>query len=138
MAEFYYKKRKNYPAARVFYNEAITVAPNSDTASTAGERLEEIETKSVALREKQAEWLMKQMEKAQKANAKKRGSSPPPPQPNPTEATIESPPDGSAAPQSAPSTAPAPEPVPTETDQSAYDASEEEEAKPKKKFLGIF
>lgn len=141
MAEFYYKKRDNYPAARVFYNEAITVAPNSDTAATAGERLEEIETKSVALREKQAEWLMKQMEKIDKAAAKERASRPPT-QPNPTEATIESAPDDASAPSTPPSTAPDPapapeEPPPTESAQSALGETEKEPVK-KKKFLGIF
>lgn len=138
MAEFYYKKRTNYPAARVFYNEAITVAPNSETATTAGERLEEIETKSVALRQKQAEWLMKQMEKIDKAAAKRKASEPPA-QSDPTEVTIESAPSETdaptAPPSTAPDTAPAPEPPPTESTQSA---AEEPEPAKKKKFLGIF
>ncbi len=39
MGEFYYKKRKNYLAARVFFNESITVAPNSVSAGKARDYL---------------------------------------------------------------------------------------------------
>ncbi len=39
MGEFYYKKRKNIEAARVFFNEAITVAPNSNSAQNARDYL---------------------------------------------------------------------------------------------------
>lgn len=39
MGEFYYKKRKNLLAARVFFNEAITVAPNSKSAFKARDYL---------------------------------------------------------------------------------------------------
>ncbi len=39
MGEFYYKKRKNYEAARIFFNEAITVAPNSNSAQHARDYL---------------------------------------------------------------------------------------------------
>ncbi len=39
MGEFYYKKRKNYVAARIFFNEAITVAPNSNSAQYARDYL---------------------------------------------------------------------------------------------------
>jgi outer membrane protein assembly factor BamD len=43
MADFYYDKRKRYQAARVFYNEAITLAPTSQIAETARERLAQLE-----------------------------------------------------------------------------------------------
>ena len=39
IAEFYLKKRNYYPGAKQFFNEAITVAPNSETAEEARVRL---------------------------------------------------------------------------------------------------
>ena len=39
IADFYFYKRDNYAAARVFYNEAITIYPDSPTAATARTRL---------------------------------------------------------------------------------------------------
>lgn len=44
MADFYFFKRDNYKAARVFYNEAITVYPDSEVALKARERLAEVDT----------------------------------------------------------------------------------------------
>ncbi|MDX2186178.1 MAG: tetratricopeptide repeat protein [Opitutaceae bacterium] len=52
MAEFYYKKRKNYKAAKVFYNEAITVFPESDVADEARKRLEQVNADEVKAEEK--------------------------------------------------------------------------------------
>jgi len=43
MADFYFYKRDNYTAARVFYNEAITVYPDSPVAQVAKARLAEVE-----------------------------------------------------------------------------------------------
>ena len=43
MGEFYYKKRSNYVAAQVFFNEAITVAPTSPSANKAREYLAAID-----------------------------------------------------------------------------------------------
>ncbi|TVR53852.1 MAG: outer membrane protein assembly factor BamD [Puniceicoccaceae bacterium] len=43
LADFYFFRRDNYRAARVFYNEAITVAPNSEAAALARKRLERLE-----------------------------------------------------------------------------------------------
>jgi len=43
MADFYYFKRSRYQAARVFYNEAITIAPTSESATLARERLAQLE-----------------------------------------------------------------------------------------------
>jgi outer membrane protein assembly factor BamD len=43
MADFYYFKRSRYQAARVFYNEAITIAPNSESATLARERIAQLE-----------------------------------------------------------------------------------------------
>jgi outer membrane protein assembly factor BamD len=46
MADFYFFKRDNYKAARVFYNEAITVYPNSEVAAKARARLAEVEAEA--------------------------------------------------------------------------------------------
>ncbi|MFO1446626.1 MAG: outer membrane protein assembly factor BamD [Opitutaceae bacterium] len=44
IADFYFYKRDNYAAARVFYNEAITVYPDSTVAQKAREQLAKVET----------------------------------------------------------------------------------------------
>src|SRR3954471_24956436 len=46
MADFYFYKRSNFKAARVFYNEAITAYPESDIAKRAKLRLADVEAKS--------------------------------------------------------------------------------------------
>lgn len=43
MADFYYYKRDRYQAARVFYNEAITIAPTSEAAESARQKLAQLE-----------------------------------------------------------------------------------------------
>lgn len=43
IADFYFEKRDNYTAARVFYNEAITVYPDSEIAAHARQRLAEVD-----------------------------------------------------------------------------------------------
>ncbi|MDQ8197627.1 tetratricopeptide repeat protein [Pelagicoccus enzymogenes] len=43
MGDFYYFKRSKYDAAKILYNEAITIAPLSQTAQTAKTRLEKID-----------------------------------------------------------------------------------------------
>jgi outer membrane protein assembly factor BamD len=43
IGDFYFYKRDNYKAARVFYNEAITSYPDSDAAALARKRLAEVE-----------------------------------------------------------------------------------------------
>ncbi len=48
MAEFYHYKRHNYVAAKVFYNEAITIYPNSPVALKARARLDTIAPKLAA------------------------------------------------------------------------------------------
>jgi len=45
MADYYFKYRKNYKAAKVFYNEAITVYPDSPVAKLAREKLVAVEAK---------------------------------------------------------------------------------------------
>ncbi|MBI2813085.1 MAG: tetratricopeptide repeat protein [Opitutae bacterium] len=45
IADYYYKHRRNYKAARVFYNEAITVYPDSAVAKQAREKLVDIDAK---------------------------------------------------------------------------------------------
>lgn len=44
MGDFYYYKRSQYDAAKILYNEAITIAPLSRSAETARVRLDKIET----------------------------------------------------------------------------------------------
>jgi outer membrane protein assembly factor BamD len=46
IADFYFYRRKNYKAARVFYNEAITAYPESSIAQRAKLRLADVEAKS--------------------------------------------------------------------------------------------
>lgn len=46
MADFYFYKRSNFKAARVFYNEAITAYPESAVAAKAKARLVEVEAKA--------------------------------------------------------------------------------------------
>ena len=48
IGDFYFYKRDNYPAARVFYNEAITSYPDSDVAKRARVRLNDVEAKANA------------------------------------------------------------------------------------------
>lgn len=45
IADYYFSKRRNYKAAKVFYNEAITVYPNSTVAAKAAAQLAEVEAK---------------------------------------------------------------------------------------------
>jgi outer membrane protein assembly factor BamD len=45
MADYYLKHRRNYKAAKVFYNEAITVFPDSPVAQQAREKLLAVEAK---------------------------------------------------------------------------------------------
>jgi len=46
IGDFYFYKRDNYTAARVFYNEAITSYPNSDVAKAARAKLVEVDAKA--------------------------------------------------------------------------------------------
>jgi outer membrane protein assembly factor BamD len=46
MADFYFYKRSNYKAARVFYNEAITAYPESAIAQRAKNKLAEVEARA--------------------------------------------------------------------------------------------
>lgn len=46
IADFYFYKRDNYKAARVFYNEAITAYPESEVANRAKLRLADVEAKA--------------------------------------------------------------------------------------------
>ena len=48
IGDFYFYKRDNYTAARVFYNEAITSYPDSDVAKGARQRLAQVEMKANA------------------------------------------------------------------------------------------
>lgn len=46
LGDFYFYRRSNIPAARVFYNEAITIAPLSPTAGEARRKLIEVEARA--------------------------------------------------------------------------------------------
>jgi outer membrane protein assembly factor BamD len=46
IADFYFYKRSNYTAAKVFYNEAITAYPDSAIARRAKARLQDVEAKA--------------------------------------------------------------------------------------------
>ncbi len=46
IADFYFYKRSNFKAARVFYNEAITAYPESTIATRAKAKLVEVEAKA--------------------------------------------------------------------------------------------
>jgi outer membrane protein assembly factor BamD len=46
IGDFFFFKRDNYPAARVFYNEAITSYPDSDVARQARQRLADVDAKA--------------------------------------------------------------------------------------------
>jgi outer membrane protein assembly factor BamD len=46
IGDFYFYKRDNYTAARVFYNEAITAYPDSDAANQAKKKLVLVEAKA--------------------------------------------------------------------------------------------
>lgn len=46
LGDFYFYKRDNYAAARVFYNEAITSYPESPVAARAQQKLAEVEAKA--------------------------------------------------------------------------------------------
>jgi outer membrane protein assembly factor BamD len=48
IGDFYLDKRRNYTAAKVFYNEAITAYPDSPVAARAKTKLAEVETKAAA------------------------------------------------------------------------------------------
>jgi outer membrane protein assembly factor BamD len=45
IADYYYRHRRNYKAAKVFYNEAITVYPDSAVATEAREKLVAVDAK---------------------------------------------------------------------------------------------
>jgi outer membrane protein assembly factor BamD len=47
IADFYFYKRNNYVAAKVFYNEAITAYPESEIAGRAKKRLADVEAKAM-------------------------------------------------------------------------------------------
>lgn len=53
-ADFYYFKRSRYQAARVFYNEAITIAPTSAAADSARQKLALLEVDEAKYLERQA------------------------------------------------------------------------------------
>jgi outer membrane protein assembly factor BamD len=46
IGDFYFKKRRNYTAARVFYNEAITAYPDSPVAAEARQKLAQVDAQA--------------------------------------------------------------------------------------------
>ena len=57
IGHFYYKFRDNPDAALVFFNDAITVAPNSDFAAKAREMIDRIESGAPAPKSP-LQWLL--------------------------------------------------------------------------------
>ncbi len=55
MADFFYYKRSRYQAARVFYNEAITIAPTSAAADSAKKKLAQLDVDEARYLARQAE-----------------------------------------------------------------------------------
>ena len=49
LADYYFKNRKNYKGARVFYNEVITSFPDSEIAERARAKLEVVDEREAAL-----------------------------------------------------------------------------------------
>jgi outer membrane protein assembly factor BamD len=66
IADYYLKYRRNYKAARVFYNEAITDYPDSPTAAQARARLTKVDA------------LLAEQEKARTAPGGQSKPAPPP------------------------------------------------------------
>lgn len=90
MAEFYYLKRARYQAARVFYNEAITIAPTSESARIARERIAQLEVDEAKAEARKA----KQAQKKPGTLSRWFGGSrqpPPPPAPTPAAAPAAAP-----------------------------------------------
>lgn len=50
IGDFYFYKRDNFVAARVFYNEAITAYPDSTVAARARKRLSDVDAKAASIR----------------------------------------------------------------------------------------
>jgi len=48
IGDFYFRYRNNFHAARVFYNEAITISPQSPSAEEARQKLAQVELESAA------------------------------------------------------------------------------------------
>jgi len=76
--DFYYRHRNNYYAAKVFYNEAITIAPRSEAAEEARQRLEEVEKRlekreveAIAEKPQEAPSLEDMQRKAQQESRRK-------------------------------------------------------------------
>jgi len=60
VADFFFRRRANYTAARVFYNEAITIYPDSEVAALARQRLTQVEAaaaKAAKAPAKRKKWL---------------------------------------------------------------------------------
>ncbi len=78
IGDFYFHKRSNFHAAKVLYNEAITIAPKSSSAEMAREKLAMIETKEKKLggeQEAEAEReapTVEEMEKKAEKRAKRK------------------------------------------------------------------
>lgn len=57
LGDFYFNHRDNFHAARVFYNEAITIAPQSETAADARDKLAQVEIEQERHERKSKPWL---------------------------------------------------------------------------------
>jgi len=72
IALFYDKKHHNYVAAKVLYNDAITISPNSKTAEEARERLKLVEPKVAEQEARRAKRLEERSEQFKNPTTKKK------------------------------------------------------------------
>ena len=66
MADYYYFNKKNKNAALVFYNETITVAPNSESAKIAEKRIAQIKENIEVKRKKEKRFTIPKILKVPK------------------------------------------------------------------------
>lgn len=74
IGDFYLHRRSNFHAAKVFYNEAITIAPTSQTAEVAREKLGEIEDRIAKMSPEEEEKAptLEEMQKRAEKRAKRK------------------------------------------------------------------
>ncbi|MCH6257858.1 tetratricopeptide repeat protein [Puniceicoccaceae bacterium K14] len=72
IADFYYFKRNRYEAAQILYNEAITIAPRSQSADIARSRLSELDEKIASVEAKKEEISEEEANEAMQKKAEKR------------------------------------------------------------------
>ncbi len=82
LGKYYYKYRGDYTAARIFFNETITVSPEAPAADTAREYLAKLEVLEEAfkkkLAEKKARWIKKLLQSQEDEPPKETETNRPP------------------------------------------------------------